>query len=82
MATFRTMKEIPETFECLVWQLIKLLSSDYKCVDIAAETYQKNSIKSKEKIEEMQVKHLLNQQIQKFHEVLLVFYQAMVTKQN
>ena len=39
----------------------------YKRVDIAADTYQKHFIKSVEKkIEEMQVKYLLNQQSQKF----------------
>ena len=49
IASVRTMKEIQETFECLAWQLIKLLTSDYKCVDIAADTYQENSIKSMER---------------------------------
>ena len=47
----------------------------YKRVDIAADTYQKHFIKSVEKkIEEMQVKYLLNQQSQKFHGTLLIFY--------
>ena len=32
----------------------------------------------KEKIEDMQVKYLLNQQSQKFHRTLLVFYQTMI----
>ena len=49
MATIRTMKEIPETFEGLAWQLIKLLPSGYKRVDIVADTYQENSIKSMER---------------------------------
>ena len=49
MATIRTMKEIPETFEGLAWQLIKLLPSCYKRVDIVADTYQENSIKSMER---------------------------------
>ena len=49
MATIRTMKEIPETFEGLAWQLIKLLPSGYKRVDIVADTYQENSIKSVER---------------------------------
>ena len=40
MATVRTMKEIPETFEGLAWQLIKLLPSGYKRVDKVADTYQ------------------------------------------
>ena len=34
----------------------------------------------KEKIEEMQVKYLSNQQSQRFHGTLLVFYQTMITK--
>ena len=49
MATIRAMKEIPETFEGLAWQLIKLLPSGYKRVDIVADTYQENSIKSMER---------------------------------
>ena len=49
MATIRTMTEIPETFEGLAWQLIKLLPSCYKRVDIVADTYQENSIKSMER---------------------------------
>ena len=49
MATIRTMKEIPETFEGLAWQLIKLLPSGYKRVDIVADTCQENSIKSMER---------------------------------
>ena len=62
MATICTMKKIQETFEGLAWQLIKLLPSGYKRIDIVADTYQENSIKSmKEKIEEMQAKYLLNQ---------------------
>ena len=39
MATIHTMKEIPETFECLAWQLIKLLLSGYNCVDIVPDSY-------------------------------------------
>ena len=49
MATIRTMKEIPETSEDLAWQLIKLLPSGYKRVDIVADTYQENSINSMER---------------------------------
>ena len=49
MATIRAIKEIPETFEGLAWQLIKLLPSGYKRVDIVADTYQENSIKSMER---------------------------------
>ena len=49
MATIRTMKENPETFEGLAWQMIKLLPSGYKSVDIVADTYQENSIKSIER---------------------------------
>ena len=60
------MKEIPETFEGLTWQLIKLLPSDYKHVDIVADTYQEHSIKTMKR-----KRHLLNQQSQKFHGTFL-----------
>ena len=43
-----TMKEIAETFEGLLWQLIKLLLGGYKGVDIVADTYQESSIKCME----------------------------------
>ena len=46
MATIRTMKGIRKAFEGLAWQLIKLLPTGYKRVDIVADTYQENSIKS------------------------------------
>ena len=49
MATIRAMKEIPETFEGLAWQLIKLLPSGYKRVNIVAGIYQENSIKTMER---------------------------------
>ena len=46
MATIRTMKGIRKAFEGLAWQLIKLLPTGYKRVDVVADTYQENSIKS------------------------------------
>ena len=60
------MKEIPETFEGLAWQLIKLLPSDYKHVDIVADTYQENSIKTMKR-----KRYLLHQQSQTFHGTFL-----------
>ena len=39
MATIHTMKEFPETFECLAWQLIKLLLSGYNCVVVVPDSY-------------------------------------------
>ena len=43
MATIRTMKEIPETFEGLAWQLIKLFLSGYRrliCRHLSGKFYQ------------------------------------------
>ena len=83
MATICTIKKIPEMFEGFALHLIKLLPSGYKHVDIVADAYQENSISLwKEKIEEMQVKYLLNQQSREVHGTLLVFYQRMITKQK
>ena len=77
------MKKIPKTFEGFALQLIKLLPSGFKHADIVADAYQENSISLwKEKIEEMQVKYLLNQQSREVHRTLLVFYQRMITKQK
>ena len=41
--------QIPEKYEGLAWQLIKLLPSGYKLIHTVADTYQKNSIKSMER---------------------------------
>ena len=48
---------------------------------IQLQTLNKKILSSlwKEKIEDMHVKYLLNQQSQKFHETLLVFYQTIIT---
>ena len=64
-------------------ELIKVLPSGYERVDIVADTHQENSIKSIErKNRGKQVKYLLNQQSQKFHRTLVVFYQTMITKKK
>ena len=64
-------------------ELIKVLPSGYERVDIVADTHQENSIKSIERKDRgKQVKYLLNQQSQKFHRTLVVFYQTMITKKK
>ena len=64
-------------------ELIKVLPSGYERVDIVADTHQENSIKSIERKDRgKQVKYLLNQQSQKFHRTLVVFYQTMITKKE
>ena len=64
-------------------ELIKVLASGYERVDIVADTHQENSIKSIERKDRgKQVKYLLNQQSQKFHRTLVVFYQTMITKKK
>ena len=44
MALVRTITNIPGTYEELTFQLIRLLSTGYKRVDIVADTYREVSI--------------------------------------
>ena len=49
MAGIQQLTEIPETYEDLAWKFIKTLPVGYSRVDIAADTYQENSIKTAER---------------------------------
>ena len=48
-ALVRTITNIPGTYEELTLQLIRLLPTGYKCVDIVADTYREVSIKDLER---------------------------------
>ena len=49
MAAIRTLTVIPDTYEEFTWKFLKSLPSGYLRVDIVADTYQDNSIKSRER---------------------------------
>ena len=49
MAVIRTIRNVPGTFEELAFNIIKSLPCGYKRVDIVADTYLLNSIKSSER---------------------------------
>ena len=49
MELIRTLKDIPTTFEKLIWKIIKTLPSGYRSMHIIADTYQEASIKSSER---------------------------------
>ena len=49
MASIRTIKELPDTYEDLTWKFLKSLPNGYHRIDIVADTYQDNSIKSGER---------------------------------
>ena len=44
-----TIRELPNAFEYLAFNIIKIIPSGYKQVDIVAETYEVNSTKSSER---------------------------------
>ena len=46
MVGIRTMNNIPDTFESLTWNFLKLLQTDYQRVDLVADSYRDMSIKS------------------------------------
>ena len=45
-ALIRTLKDIPTTFEELIWKIVKTLLSGYGPMHIIADTYRETSIKS------------------------------------
>ncbi|KAG1668002.1 Gonadotropin-releasing hormone II receptor [Nymphon striatum] len=49
MASIRTIKELPDTYEDFTWKFLKSMPSGYNRIDIVADTYQDNSIKSGER---------------------------------
>ena len=50
IATIRMMKSIPATYEDFTWQFLKMIPKNFKRVDIVADTYRDNSIKSGERL--------------------------------
>ena len=49
MAAIRTVREIPDTFQDLAFKIIKSIPTGYKRVDIVADSYWPNSIKTSER---------------------------------
>ena len=49
MALIRTLKDIPTTFEELIWKIVKTLSSGYRSMHTIGGTYRETSIKSSER---------------------------------
>ena len=49
MASIRTIKELPDTYEDLTWKVLKSLPNGYHRIEIVADTYQDTSIKSGER---------------------------------
>ena len=49
MASIRTLKEIPDTYELLTWKFIRSIPSGYDRIDIIADTYREVSIKTAER---------------------------------
>ncbi|KAG1673322.1 Multidrug resistance-associated protein 4 [Nymphon striatum] len=49
MASICTIKELPDTYEDFTWKFLKSMPSGYNRIDIVADTYQDNSIKSGER---------------------------------
>ena len=49
MALIRTLKDIPTTFEELIWKIVKTLSSWYRSMHTIGGTYRETSIKSSER---------------------------------
>ncbi|KAG1650541.1 hypothetical protein GQR58_027914 [Nymphon striatum] len=49
MASIRTIKELSDTYEDFTWKFLKSMPSGYNRIDIVADTYQDNSIKSGER---------------------------------
>ena len=49
ISLIRTLRYIPETFEDLIFRVLKTIPPGYKRVDIASDSYHSNSIKSSER---------------------------------
>ena len=49
VAFFHSVREIPDTYEQLIWKLLKTIPTNYHRVDIVADSYRENSIKSSER---------------------------------
>ena len=49
MAAIRCLAEIPETYDTLAWNFLKLLPKDYPRVDIVADSYFETSLKQNER---------------------------------
>ena len=49
MVAIRCLTEIPETYDTLAWNLLKLLPKDYTRVDIVADSYFQTSLKQNER---------------------------------
>ena len=50
MAGIRQLTRIPETYEALTWKYLESIPVGYDRVDIVADTYKDDSIKSAERI--------------------------------
>ena len=48
MIFIRTLKDIPITFEELIWKFVKTLPSGYRSMHIVADTYRETYIQSSE----------------------------------
>ena len=49
MSLIRTLKDIPTTFEKLIWKIVKTLPPGYRAMHIIADTYGETSITSSER---------------------------------
>ena len=49
LALFHSIREVPDTYEQLIWKLLKMIPTEYHRIDIVADSYLKNSIKSSER---------------------------------
>ena len=56
MVIIRTMREVSGTFEDLAFKIVKSLPTGYRRVDIVADSYLENSIKSSVKSKKILVK--------------------------